>query len=204
MTELQWSLIQNPLTMLETVFDSKYAWLDGCNSIRNSLLSFDGMDSHHNVVGLIRQAMGNGKSAVLADWIRCVFGDLFNSLPSHNSSWRRNRDVMAIAQALLDPFRAATETSPYVDPAQLSILADAMEDAGCDQPRMLMHLRGMRPCHTIWDADGNLGDPDSHRFAGCTLCHGTGWIKSSDQHLPGCHVLRAITSPIIRTERLLA
>jgi hypothetical protein len=91
-----------------------------------------------------------GKSAngerVLCDLLRCVFGNPFRK-PVFPKAWR-TEDVTALA--------AATYDQRAFD--RLPILADALEEAGCDDPTMLTHLRGNGPhCRGCWVVDLALG-----------------------------------------------
>lgn len=72
---------------------------------------------------------------------------------------------------------------------RLAILADSLEEAGCDNSEILQHLRGReqcpdRYCHgrgTWLDAAGDL--------EGCSTCRKTGWIPLRQYHVRGCWVL---------------
>ena len=80
------------------------------------------------------------------DLFRCVFGNPFKP-PVFNKKWR-SETVTALA------------TGIYADHAfdRLPILADALEEAGCDDPAMLVHLRGPGPhCRGCWVLDLALG-----------------------------------------------
>lgn len=83
---------------------------------------------------------------VLCDLLRCVFGNPFKK-PEFNKKWR-TESVTALASGI------------YADHAfdRLPILADALEEAGCDDPAMLTHLRGPGPhCRGCWVLDLALG-----------------------------------------------
>jgi hypothetical protein len=74
----------------------------------------------------------------------------------------------------------------------LPILADALQEAGCDDEDVLMHCRGKGRCPGCLGKGGccNLKDEpgvwgETHR---CALCAGTGWVDAG-QHVRGCHVL---------------
>ena len=87
----------------------------------------------------------NGE-AVLCDLLRCVFGNPFVK-PAFPKAWRTEA-VTALA--------AATYAERAFD--RLPILADALEEAGCDHPAMLNHLRGPGPhCRGCWVMDLALG-----------------------------------------------
>jgi hypothetical protein len=80
------------------------------------------------------------------DLLRCIFGNPFRPV-SFDPAWITETAV-ALAAGI------------YADRAldRLPILADALEDAGCDHPDVLSHCRGpgahARGC---WVVDGVLG-----------------------------------------------
>jgi hypothetical protein len=84
--------------------------------------------------------------------LRDLFGNLFHS--SRDSPWQ-NSDVRALAQAAYDN---RTLPAGTLDGARLSILADALEEAGCAADALLEHLRGPGP-HVpgCWAVDAVLG-----------------------------------------------
>ena len=62
---------------------------------------------------------------------------------------------MALAQATYEQRELPAGT---LEPARLAILADALEDAGCDQADLLAHLRGPGPhVRGCWSVDLVLG-----------------------------------------------
>jgi hypothetical protein len=67
--------------------------------------------------------------AAIADLLRCVFGNPFRPV-TLDPAWRTST-VLGLASAI------------YAERAfdRLPILADALEDAGCDQPDLLAHCR---------------------------------------------------------------
>lgn len=83
---------------------------------------------------------------VLCDLLRCVFGNPFRK-PAFPKAWR-TETVIALATGIYEG-RAFD---------RLPILADALEEAGCDDPAMLTHLRDTGP-HTrgCWVLDLALG-----------------------------------------------
>lgn len=89
---------------------------------------------------------GTEKSAQ-ADIARCIFGPFPFRSVIVNSHWL-NRTVVSLAQAIYDD-RAFD---------RLSILADALEDAGCADADILVHCRGPVP-HVLgcWVVDSLLG-----------------------------------------------
>jgi hypothetical protein len=78
------------------------------------------------------------------------------------------------------------------DFAALPILADALEEAGCEDGPLLWHLRGKERCracgkeHMVWSDDGGTD------LVHCPVCCGTGWRSLSGLHVRGCWALDLI------------
>lgn len=78
----------------------------------------------------------DGPEARAAEWkrqsdlVRCLFGNPFRVPPAFAPAWRTDT-VLAIA-------RHARETRTF---GGLPVLADALQDAGCDDEPLLAHLR---------------------------------------------------------------
>jgi hypothetical protein len=78
--------------------------------------------------------------------LRCIFGNPFRPV-AFSPAWR-SETVVALASAI------------YAERAfdRLPILADALEEAGCDHPDVLSHCRGPGPhVRGCWVVDGVLG-----------------------------------------------
>lgn len=75
-----------------------------------------------------------------------------------------------------------------LDPACLAVLADALEEAGCDNEPLLRHLRGWWPCRTC-DGEGCHGE---YMQNVCENCGGTGWARLYTPHVRGCWALDLI------------
>jgi hypothetical protein len=119
-------------------------------------------------VGLIDSADGyqnwlhKPEASKAAEWIAqaSLLRDIFNPfrpsppLPPAVLAWG-DRTVLRIAQAIYDDRRIPEGT---LDTSRLAILADALLDAGCDDERLLAHLRSsglhVRGC---WALDCILG-----------------------------------------------
>jgi hypothetical protein len=78
----------------------------------------------------------------------------------------------------------------------LPVLADALQEAGCEDEDVLMHCRGKGRCPGCLGRGGccNLKDEpgvwgEMHR---CALCAGSGWVDAGPLHARGCHVLDLI------------
>ncbi len=76
-----------------------------------------------------------------ADLLRCVFGNPFRPV-AFDPSWR--------TEAVVGLARGMDEAHDFTP---LSVLADALEDAGCEDAELLAHCRGPGPhargCHAI-------------------------------------------------------
>lgn len=98
------------------------------------------------------------------------------------SGWLTWNDatVPRIAQAIYDEQRFE----------EMPILADALEEAGCDNEAILRHCRSEERCQ---DCSGKGQASDSDRFgwwmAECETCRGTGGQPLLGPHVRGCWVL---------------
>jgi hypothetical protein len=96
---------------------------------------------------------GDGERQGQAALVRDIFGNPFRPV-AVDRSWA-TPTVVALAQA------ASSERvmpSAHLDPAQLAILADALEDAGCTDQAMLGHCRSEGPhVRGCWVVDLLLG-----------------------------------------------
>jgi hypothetical protein len=72
--------------------------------------------------------------------LREVFGNPFR--PATLSTAWQTAEVVRLAQAAYDERELPAGT---LDTTRLAVLADALEEAGCDQPDLLGHLRGPGP-----------------------------------------------------------
>jgi hypothetical protein len=85
--------------------------------------------------------------------LRDILGNPFRPV-TVTPAWRTPQ-VVALAQAAYDQRELPAGT---LDVARLAILADALEDAGCDQPDLLGHLHGPGPhVRGCWAVDLLLG-----------------------------------------------
>jgi hypothetical protein len=85
--------------------------------------------------------------------LRDLFGNPFRPV-TISPAWRAPQ-VVALAQAGYDQRELPAGT---LDVARLAVLADALEDAGCDQADLLAHLRGSGPhVRGCWAVDLLLG-----------------------------------------------
>ncbi len=95
-----------------------------------------------------RRLSGEINPSIQCRLIRDLFGNPFRP-SSFNPSWRTST-VTSLAQSVYDDRQLP---SGLFDNQRLGILADALEDAGCDNADILGHLRGggehVRGCHVI-------------------------------------------------------
>ena len=103
---------------------------------------------------LAAEVAGGGHAGpARADLLRDIFGNPFRPV-SVSPSWRTPQ-VLALAQAAYEQRELPAGT---LDLARLAVLADALEDAGCDQADLLGHLRGPGPhVRGCWAVDLLLG-----------------------------------------------
>ena len=88
-----------------------------------------------------------------AEFVRELFGNPFRRSVL-DPVWRSST-VVALAQAAYDE---RSLTTGQFDPSRLGILADALEDAGCDNADILNHCRGPGPhVRGCWVLDLLLG-----------------------------------------------
>ena len=88
------------------------------------------------------------------DLLRDVIGNPHRPLPALEPRWL-TRDVRALAKAAYEERALPAGT---LGRARLALLADALEDAGCDDADILAHLRSKgRHVRGCWAVDGLLG-----------------------------------------------
>ena len=106
-----------------------------------------GLRPSHRQAELLDEALTSGQSqAEAATVIRCVVGNPFRPV-ADSPSWR-NEITVAIASLMYE----SREFSA------MPILADALQDAGCDSAEVLDHCRGPGPhVRGCWVVDGVLG-----------------------------------------------
>ncbi len=96
-----------------------------------------------------RDRVGQRAAALL----RCVVGNPFR--PVNASPAWQTAEVVGLAQAAYDERELPAGT---LDATRLAVLADALEEAGCDQADLLAHLRGPGPhVRGCWAVDLLLG-----------------------------------------------
>jgi hypothetical protein len=88
------------------------------------------------VVGDVREREQGHQVALL----RCIIGSPFDPV-ALNSTWL-TPTVSSLAAAA---YEERSLPSGQLDPARLAVLADSLEDAGCEDAEILKHLRGCGP-----------------------------------------------------------
>jgi hypothetical protein len=88
--------------------------------------------------------------------------------------------VRSLAEAA---YREPSEDG-LLDPDRLAVLADALQDAGCDNEELLRHLRSQERC---WICEGTgFGIPTLSDTGLCANCDGFGWRPLRCGHYRGC------------------
>ncbi len=101
--------------------------------------------AHHAIHAASGLADGASEQCEQARLLRCIVGNPFAPV-AFDPAWRSETAV-------------ALATGIYADRAfdRLPILADALEEAGCDHPDVLAHCRGPGPhARGCWVVDGVL------------------------------------------------
>ena len=95
----------------------------------------------------VRQNLNANEYRTIADGLRDIFGNPFRPM-AFDSAWRTS-DVMLLARGIHD--ESAFDRTP--------ILADALQDAGCDNDDVLTHCRDTSLAHVrgCWVIDRLLG-----------------------------------------------
>lgn len=171
-------------------------------SLRNSLLTLDachrggepGMPFREQAA-VLRDLVGNPFRPVR--WSSCDH--------CHGTGWRTKIDRDNPGGSVSRPCRKcgpnptvlSLATAAYedrlpdgaLDPVRLMVLADAMEEAGCEEGGgLLAHLRGQCP---VCKGAGSCAREDAGVYYWpCEMCDATGRVKTA--HYRGCHVLDLI------------
>jgi hypothetical protein len=119
-------------------------------------LSFADVNSLYGLAHALRgdeEALGGPARAVQVELVREVFGNPFRAV-TVNPAWLAPT-VMSLATTA---YEERDLPSGHLDPARLSVLADALEEAGCSEPELLGHLRSPGPhVRGCWALDLILG-----------------------------------------------
>lgn len=82
------------------------------------------------------------------------------------------------------------------DPVALPVLADALEDAGCQDDQILFHLRSEFGCPWCEGA-GQFEDPGPRlSFTPCSRCKGSGYWTPTPEHVRGCWAVRLLAGEL--------
>jgi hypothetical protein len=105
---------------------------------------------------------------------------------------RNYRQEDVVSQGWVTPDVLALAEAPYegrlpdgtLDPARLLVLADALEEAGCLEDSLLMHLRGREPYAECSSCSKKAGTPVL--CAACLRNRAAGWMPLRGPHVRGC------------------
>jgi hypothetical protein len=92
------------------------------------------------VAGFAAQGLGPGEPAEQSRLLRDVIGNPYRRA-AFDPAWRAPA-VVALPEAAYQDRRLS---GGPLDPVRLAVLADALEEAGCDSPELPGHLRGPGP-----------------------------------------------------------
>jgi hypothetical protein len=108
----------------------------------------------HDTAWRVTRAVGKNEAhPVQVAILRCVFGNPFRPpllLDPSVLAWRDSL-VVRMAHAI---YEERELPSGHLHPARLAVLADALEEAGCQDPELLGHLRSLGPhVRGCWPVD---------------------------------------------------
>ena len=135
---------------------------------------------------------GSGKRGDGWDWYQRAFGERAACLQCDGRGWFADGPCPWLTTDALSLATAAYEDrlpDGALDPVRLMVLADAMEEAGCEEGGgLLAHLRGQCP---VCKGAGSCAREDAGVYYWpCEMCDATGRVKTA--HYRGCHVLDLI------------
>ncbi len=157
-------------------------------------------DAIHNATSVISVAEMHN-TAILptyADLLREIIGNPWKPIKKCNGDifYPPDRECRCLIEPWLTPtiLRIAQSIYDERDFSMTGVLADALEDAGCTDQDILMHLHGMTRCafcngtrrRPVW-ADSDSDEIDRP----CNQCKG-GWIKKPILCVRGCWALDAL------------
>jgi hypothetical protein len=132
------------------------------------VLRAGGLGAFEPGFNLVRAAEG----AVLAGWLRCLFGNPFRPsppLPAAVLAWH-DSTVRPLAEGIYESCRLPAGT---LDNTRLAILADALLDAGCDEEALLSHCRRAEPhIRGCWAVDTLLSKSPQPDLMSCGTAPG--------------------------------
>jgi hypothetical protein len=126
----------------------------GWSAIRNWVATLPAhLEVDEGMVETIRRGVEAEESTRQCHIMRDIISNPFEAVVV-DQMWRSS-DVIAIADGAYDSRHLPSGT---LDPERLAVLSDALEEAGCDNPEILNHLRGNgRHYRGCWVVDAVLG-----------------------------------------------
>jgi hypothetical protein len=143
MTEQEWLTLKDPAAVFEVLYRRK-------RPSRGSLGQFFtqvGIDWNKSAFEVFAEKKVTADADSLAILIRCFFGNPFRPV-SFDAEWRTSTAVLLAKQMY--------ESRDF---STMPILADALQDAGCDNADILNHCRDANGTHVrgCWVIDLVLG-----------------------------------------------
>ncbi len=189
MTESEWLASSDPAAMLECCTDHGWGGPLGTPTARKLRLFDDALIEYLDMnIPAMKVAKLAPSSASLAASLLCdIVGNPFRPLPHlHRDSAGNLRLVVGASSYIhashpwLTPTVLAIASSIYEerDWAAMPILADALEDAGCDNQEVLGHCRGKE---RVLAVSGESKIPATEM-----------WIPLRGPHVRGCWVIDTI------------
>jgi hypothetical protein len=148
----EWAAIAACHSARHNWFGSKDGYANALCTQRTACLAAASRDARSYTPA--RQKAGDAEQADQAALVRDIFGNSYDTLPPLLKF--HNGDIVNLAQAAYDDRNLPAGT---LDNARLAVLADALEESGCDDPELLGHLRQQEQGHVrgCWALDLVLG-----------------------------------------------
>lgn len=211
MTAEQWDVSTDPVAMLETVKDRASArklelFGDACYLNEKGGMHFKDMEKRH-ALGYARLWTDDTPFRLASVLLREIFGSPFAPDPAYLRCGDENCCAVpkgTCANCLLFRWRTWNDSTAFNVAARIyeerrwedmPILADALEQADCEDADILAHCRGMVRCH-FCDGRGRVGREFLSVESGmdyvglkCSPCKGEGWIAKPVACTRGCWVV---------------
>jgi hypothetical protein len=140
MTEAEWMTCEDPKRMLGALDSNK--WKAALEAFPRACVSSHKLPAAEGQGWSVRVATPTAQAQLL----RCLVGNPFRTV-AFSSEWRTDTVVLLV--------RTVSESRDF---GAMPILADALQDAGCDSDEILSHCRGPGPhVRGCWVVDLVLG-----------------------------------------------